>query len=165
MRKIRKQPRLNALFGALDIASEHIRRARRAEIKAIFIAVFVMVAEDEIIQLIFRRHILQPAHILRKILAFKSRVNLNLIPITLRQLPNAVQVLAQLQNAHAHAGMGKPVQKTPAHQTLAEWRRRHTARPFRWHARIGTYACDNSLSWFIPPNRCGCREHVPQAGR
>ncbi len=115
MREIREQPRLNALFGALDIASEHIRRARRAEIKAIFIAVFVMVAEDEIIQLIFRRHILQPAHILRKILAFKSCVNLNLIPITPGQLSNAVQVLAQLQNAHAHAGMGKPVLIRPRH--------------------------------------------------
>ena len=75
----------------------------------------VMIAQNQIIQPVFRLHIRQPAHVIRKIFAFKPRQNADLAAVFLRQRAHARQIFRHLTDVHAHRRMHVSVFVRPWH--------------------------------------------------
>ena len=115
MGQIGKHPRLHALHRRIHIAANLLRRARVAEVEAVLVVMVVMIAQNQIIQPVFRLHIRQPAHVIRKIFAFKPRQNADLAAVFLRQRAHARQIFRHLTDVHAHRRMHVSVFVRPWH--------------------------------------------------
>ena len=115
MGQIGKHPRLHALHCRIHIAANLLRRARVAEVEAVLVVMVVMIAQNQIIQPVFRLHIRQPAHVIRKIFAFKPRQNADLAAVFLRQRAHARQIFRHLTDVHAHRRMHVSVFVRPWH--------------------------------------------------
>ena len=115
VRQIRKQPRFQPLHRRIHIAAELRRRADIAEIHAVFVVVVEVVAQNQVIQMVFRPHVRQPIHVIREIFALKAGQNVNLILVLRRQRADAVQIPRHLIHAHADAGVRVSVLIRPRH--------------------------------------------------